>query len=128
MIAALILSFLSQLVVCLSVYFLGLSIGIEISVWYYFFYIPVATMVMMGPSIGGHGLREGAFFLLFASAGGAKAISLSLLFLSCATLEGLVGGLAFVITGVRWAAIRTFVGDHLKGLVQAGKVSAHSTT
>jgi uncharacterized protein (TIRG00374 family) len=127
-VTALILSFFSQLMVCLSVYFLGLSLGIEIPVWYYFFYIPVATMVMMGPSIGGHGLREGAFFLLFASAGGAKAISLSLLFLSCATLEGLVGGLAFMITGVRWAAIRTFMGDHLKGLVEAGKVSAHSTT
>ncbi len=127
-VTALILSFFSQLMVCLSVYFLGLSLGIEISVWYYFFYIPVATMVMMGPSIGGHGLREGAFFLLFASAGGAKAISLSLLFLSCATLEGLIGGLAFMITGVRWAAIRTFMGDHLKGLVEAGKVPAQRTT
>ena len=128
MVTALILSFVSQLVICLSVYFLGLSIGIEISVWYYFFYIPVATMVMMGPSIGGHGLREGAFFLLFASAGGAKALSLSLLFLSVATIEGLIGGFAFVITGVRLAAIRTFVGDNLKGLVEVGKSPAERSS
>ncbi len=101
-------AFVFQATVCLSVFCLGRSLGLTDPVWYYFLSVPLITIVMMGPSLGGHGLREGGYVVLFPTAG----LSLSLLFLSCTALAGLIGGVVFARGGGRKSEIQSWAKEH----------------
>ena len=83
-----------------ATYLLGVAIGSPISLSYYFILLPIVWLVAMIPiSINGLGLREGAFVVLFVSIGMSKeaAIAISVLFLAQAMLQGLIGGVLFLI-------------------------------
>ncbi len=84
----------------LATYLLGVALGCSIELSYYFILLPIVWLVAMVPiSINGLGLREGAFVVLFSSVGMTKetAIAISVLFLALAMLQGLIGGVLFLI-------------------------------
>jgi uncharacterized protein (TIRG00374 family) len=86
-------------------YLLGLSLGARVSIWYYFLFVPITSIVTILPiSFAGLGVREGAYFLLFPQAGMPKetALSLSLLVYAISILTpGLIGGIIYVLKGAR---------------------------
>jgi hypothetical protein len=64
------LTVLVQITRVLTYYFIALAFGIETSIVYYFLFVPLIMIVIMLPiSIGGIGLREGAFVGFFTLAG-----------------------------------------------------------
>ncbi len=95
------LSFLIQLVGPVSIYFIGLSLGIKINLMYFFIFIPIIGAITLLPiAIGGLGLREGLFVVYFAKAGVIKQLALvmSLLSFSFVVFYAAIGGLIYVLT------------------------------
>jgi len=95
------LSFLIQLIGPVSIYFIGLSLGIKISLIYFFIFIPIIGAITLLPiAIGGLGLREGLFVVYFAKAGVIKQLALvmSLLSFSFVVFYAAIGGLIYVLT------------------------------
>lgn len=94
-------SFLIQLLLPVSVYFIGLSLGLKISFIYFLIFLPVIGVITLLPiAIGGLGLREGLFVLYFAKAGVIKqtALAMSLLSFSFVVFYAAIGGLVYVLT------------------------------
>lgn len=88
-----------QMLQIVAVYFLALSLGIDLSLLYYFIFIPILQAVSMIPvSINGLGVREGSWVLLFARAGvpSAEAFSMSILSLMVMTATSLLGGVFYL--------------------------------
>ncbi len=86
-------------------YLLGLSLGARVSIWYYFLFVPITSIVTMLPvSFAGLGVREGAYVFLFIQAGMPRetALSLSLLvYVVSIFAPGLIGGVVYVLKGAR---------------------------
>lgn len=81
---------------------LGRLVGIELSVLYFLFFIPIVYIVTLVPiSINGLGVRENAMVFLFAGAGAEPTVIvfLSLLVYADRLLKGMVGGLLLFISG-----------------------------
>lgn len=97
----LILSFVIQLIYPLGVYFTGLSLGVNINLFYFFIFMPVISAITLLPiSLGGLGLREGLYVVYFAKAGVIKqlALAMSLLSFSFIVFSGAIGGVIYVLT------------------------------
>ncbi len=104
----LLISFIVQAGVIVGYYILARSLGIDVRLAYFFFFIPLATVFTMVPiTVGGLGLREGAFVYLFTMVGATKeqAISLSLIWYVVMVAVSMIGGLAFVKMGSHAKAI-----------------------
>lgn len=100
-VANLAISFLIQLLMPICAYFIGLSLGINISPVYFLIFIPIISAITLLPiAIGGLGLREGLFVLYFAKAGVIKqlALAMSLLSFSFVVFYAAIGGLIYVLT------------------------------
>jgi uncharacterized protein (TIRG00374 family) len=84
-------------------YLLGLAVGIDLSLYYYFLFIPVISVLLMLPSVGGIGIREGAYVLLFSQVGVANSQALALAFAFDLVLlaNGLLGALIYLAQGMR---------------------------
>ncbi|MDP3042323.1 MAG: lysylphosphatidylglycerol synthase transmembrane domain-containing protein [Candidatus Omnitrophota bacterium] len=94
-------SFIIQLIGPVSVYFIGLSLGIKVNFLYFLIFLPIIGAVTLLPiAIGGLGLREGLFVVYFAKAGVIKqlALTMSLLSFSFIVFYGAIGGLIYVLT------------------------------
>ncbi|MDD5059992.1 MAG: lysylphosphatidylglycerol synthase transmembrane domain-containing protein [Candidatus Omnitrophica bacterium] len=97
----LLLSFFIQLINPISIYFIGLALGIKINFIYFLVFLPIIGAITLLPvSIGGLGLREYLFVLYFAKAGviEQRAIAMSLLSFSFVVLYAAIGGLIYVFT------------------------------
>jgi len=97
----LILSCFIQVISALSVYFIGLSLGVSISIFYFLIFLPIIGAITLLPiAIGGLGLREGLYVVYFAKAGVIKqlALAMSLLSLSFTIILGAIGGVIYVLT------------------------------
>ena len=95
------ISFIIQLIGPISVYFIGLSLGIKINFIYFLIFLPIIGAITLLPiAIGGLGLREGMFVVYFAKAGVVKqlALAMSLLSFSFVVFYGAIGGLIYVLT------------------------------
>jgi len=95
------LSFLIQLIFPITVYFIALSLGIRINIFYFLILLPIIGAITLLPiAIGGLGLRESLFVVYFAKAGVVKqlAVAMSLLSFSFTVIYGAVGGLIYVLT------------------------------
>jgi glycosyltransferase 2 family protein len=80
-------------------YVVGLALGVQISVAYYFLFVPVlAALISLPISLNGIGVREGAAVVLFQMAGLTREQSFAIPFLTyvIAVLISLLGGLIFV--------------------------------
>jgi uncharacterized protein (TIRG00374 family) len=86
-------------------YLLGLSLGDRVSIWYYFLFVPITSIVTILPvSFAGLGVREGAYVFLFTQAGMPRetALSLSLLvYVISIFTPGLIGGIIYVLKGAQ---------------------------
>lgn len=84
-------------------YLLGLAVGIDLSLYYYFLFIPIVSVLLMLPSVGGLGIREGAYVLLFSQVGVANAQALAMAFAFDLVLlvNGLIGALIYLGQGMR---------------------------
>jgi hypothetical protein len=86
-------------------YLLGLSLGARVSIWHYFLFVPITSIVTMLPvSFAGLGVREGAYVFLFTQAGMPRetALSLSLLvYVVSIFTPGIIGGIIYVLKGAR---------------------------
>jgi len=86
-------------------YLIGLSLGTEVSIWYYFLFVPITSIVTLLPiSFAGLGVREGAYVFLFTQAGMPRetALSLSLLvYVISIFTPGLIGGVVYTLKGAR---------------------------
>jgi len=105
----LVLSFLIQLIVPVSAYFVGLSLGVNISFIYFLIFLPIIGAVTLLPiALGGLGLREGLFVVYFAKAGVVKQLALAMSFFSFSFLVfyGAIGGLIYVLT-VRYRCLQS---------------------
>ena len=95
------LSFIIQIVgVNIVVYFLAISLNIEVPPLYHFVAVPIITLVTLAPiSFNGLGVREIAFALLYAKVGvGTEAaVALSLAFTVVLVIFAAVGGVCIQI-------------------------------
>ncbi|MDO8662493.1 MAG: lysylphosphatidylglycerol synthase transmembrane domain-containing protein [Candidatus Omnitrophota bacterium] len=95
------LSFIIQLIMPVSVYFIALSLGIKANFIAFLIFLPIIGAITLLPiAIGGLGLRESLFVVYFAKVGIAKqlALAMSLLSFSFVLFYGAVGGLIYVLT------------------------------
>ena len=92
-----------NLMLILGNYLLGLAVGIDLSLYYYFLFIPIISVLLMLPSVGGLGIREGAYVLLFGQVGVAnsQALALALAFDLVLLVNGLIGALIYLAQGMR---------------------------
>jgi glycosyltransferase 2 family protein len=94
-----------NLILILGYYLLGLAVGIDLSLWYYFLFIPIISALLMIPSVGGLGIREGGTVLLFSQVGveDHQALVLALAWDITMLVTGLIGAILYIIQGVREA-------------------------
>ncbi len=99
------ISIAAQSLYFIVVYLFFLSLGERVNIGNIFLIMPVVTFVSMLPSIGGLGVREGAFVALFASlAGKETAFAVSLLLLLGLFVASFLGGMVYLwwgLSGVR---------------------------
>lgn len=89
-----------QLVVCLSIYLVGLGVGITVSPVAYFAVVPIALAITALPiAINGLGLQDNALVVLLGAMGvaSAQALTLSLFIHALRYITGLIGGILFVV-------------------------------
>ena len=103
LIVPLVLSLLLQISLVICQYILALGLGLSIPLYIMVLCLPIAnTFASIPVTIGGLGLREGAYTILFGITGvpRADAIALGLLWFACATVGGLTGIIPFLTTPV----------------------------
>lgn len=96
------LSFVTQSLRILVHYFCGIAVGVELSVSWYFYYIPLVAIVSALPiSIGGFGPREFLAQSLFARAGvpSLESVVIQLLAYFVSLLLSLFGAFVFLLGG-----------------------------
>jgi len=78
------------------------ALGVRVSPWLFFLFVPVATIALLLPSISGFGVREGIYILLFGQVGvnETQAVALSLGAYSIDFAAGVLGGVIYLGAGV----------------------------
>ena len=91
-----------NLILIMSYYLLGLAVGIDLSIGHYFLLVPVISVLLIIPSVGGLGIREGATVLLFSRAGVPETQALALAVAHDVTLiaTALIGASIYVMQGL----------------------------
>jgi uncharacterized membrane protein YbhN (UPF0104 family) len=81
----------------------GLALGLDIPYAYYLLVVPIMSVALLVPSIGGLGVREYLAPLLFAGAGldSAEAVALSLLVFVVMRVVSLLGGPVYIVSTLR---------------------------
>jgi uncharacterized membrane protein YbhN (UPF0104 family) len=101
---ALAISVLFNLANILVNYLVALALDVRLSPWYFFAFVPLISFSLALPvSLGGLGVREGTYVLLFGQAGVApeQALALSLSYYAITVVTGLIGGLVYTVEGAR---------------------------
>lgn len=91
-----------NLILILGYYLLGRAVGIDLSAWYYFLFVPIVSVLLLLPSLGGLGIREGATMLLFQQVGvsEARALALALAYDVVLLVHALIGAGLYVLQGL----------------------------
>ncbi|HEX6386089.1 MAG TPA: lysylphosphatidylglycerol synthase transmembrane domain-containing protein [Anaerolineae bacterium] len=81
----------------------GLALGYPISYLYFLLIVPILSVALLAPSVGGLGVNETLAPLLFAGAGlaPAQAVTLSLLVFILLRLAGLFGAPIYIVSAIR---------------------------
>jgi hypothetical protein len=97
-------SLLFNLTLIVGNYLLGVAVGIDLSLWYYFLFVPIISVLLMVPSVGGLGIREGAYVFLFGQVTGRDyAVALALAYDLTLVISGMIGAIVYLIQGMREA-------------------------
>lgn len=91
-----------NLMLVLAYYLLGLAVGIHLSIWTYFLLVPIISALLLLPSVGGLGVREGGTVALFVQAGTDQphAAALALTYYAGVFLTGLIGAIIYLISSI----------------------------
>ena len=103
------IGFLFNLLLITVNYLVASALGQHIDIGYFFLFIPmISTLLLLPISLNGLGVREGAYVLLFASAGvgSVTAVSMSLAFWAITVLTGLIGGVLYTLQGAHGAFLK----------------------
>jgi uncharacterized protein (TIRG00374 family) len=94
-----------NLILITGYYLLGLAVGINLELWYYFLLVPIISSLLLIPSLGGLGIREGSTVLFFTQVGvgESQATALALAFLMTVWTTALIGAVVYIVQGVREA-------------------------
>lgn len=94
-----------NLMLIFAYYLLGLAVGIDQPLWIYFLFVPIISALLLVPSVGGFGVREGGTVLLFAQVGvdEAHALALAAAYDINVLLTALIGVIAYIIQSIREA-------------------------
>lgn len=98
---ALALSLLFQALDCMTHWWIGLALGLELPPLFYFILCPLVSVAALSPiTIQGLGERSVALVMLFSLAGvsGAQAVAYGLTWTALMLVTALVGGLVFICT------------------------------
>lgn len=84
---------------------LGWSLGIQASLAQYLVFVPLVSLSLLVPSVGGLGVRELTYVGLFALIGvpEEQAFALGILIYAVTFVTGLIGGLIYLVQGLRTA-------------------------
>jgi len=82
-----------------SIWLAGLAIGCELQLLVCMVLVPMVIVASLAPSLGGLGVREGAFVVLFTQAGltQEQALSLGVAYLAMALCQAIVGGVVYLL-------------------------------
>jgi uncharacterized protein (TIRG00374 family) len=81
-------------------YLLARSLSIDISLGFFFFFIPILLIIGIAPSVNGIGVREATFlFYLTEFTSPEKALALSLLSTFFLIVIGIIGGIIYAFRG-----------------------------
>jgi uncharacterized membrane protein YbhN (UPF0104 family) len=96
-------SLVFNVMLILTNYLLGLAVGIDLSLWYYFLFVPILSALLMVPSLGGLGVREAGYVVLFGQVGVEQhsALALALAYDLTLLLTGFIGALVYIVQGLR---------------------------
>lgn len=97
------LSLLVQIIRITIYYTISRSLHMHIPIVYFFMFIPIIMIVIMLPvSIGGLGVREGAFVSFFSHVGvsSSGALAISVVFFVLMIITILPGGIIYLLQGV----------------------------
>jgi hypothetical protein len=91
-----------NLILITSYRLLGSAVGIDLAIGYYFLLVPVISVLLLIPSVGGLGVREGATVILFGQAGVPESQALALAVAHDATLmvTALIGASIYIVQGL----------------------------
>jgi hypothetical protein len=91
-----------NLILIMGYYLLGQAVGIDLSPWYYFLFVPIVSVLLLLPSLGGLGIREGATMVLFQQVGvsEARALALALAYDVVLLIHALIGACLYVLQGL----------------------------
>lgn len=94
-----------NLILILGYYLLGLAVGIDLELWYYFLFVPIVSVVLLVPSVGGLGIREGTTVFLFNQVGvdEPQALALALAYDITLWINALIGAVLYIIQGMQEA-------------------------
>ncbi len=97
-------------------YAMGRALSIQLSYSYYMLVVPIMSLALLVPSIGGLGVRESLAPFLFAGGGvpPEQAVALSLLVFGLERLASLVGAPIYLISTVRAARNNKAENDAIK--------------
>jgi uncharacterized protein (TIRG00374 family) len=93
-----------QLLIVVFSYLVGRALGLGISFRYFMLCVPFTVIISLVPiSINGVGIREGGYVFLLSKIGhsSSEAVSLSLLIYALSLLVSLIGGLLYLLRGIR---------------------------
>ena len=81
------------------------SLGIQASLAQYLVFVPLVSLSLLVPSVGGLGVRELTYVGLFALIGvpEEQAFALGILIYAVTFVTGLIGGLIYLVQGLRTA-------------------------
>jgi uncharacterized protein (TIRG00374 family) len=98
-------SLVFDLILILGYYLLGVAVGFDLSVWYYFLFVPIISALLMLPSVGGLGIREGATVFLFQRVGvdSSRALALALAYDVTLLVIGLTGAVIYLVQSMQEA-------------------------
>lgn len=103
LVRALAVSLVFNLIQTLAALLIARALNLEISFWTLLVFVPIATVSLLLPiTVGGLGVREGIYLILFAQIGIGEtaATAFSLAVYSVDVVAGLVGGAVYLLSGV----------------------------
>lgn len=79
------------------------GVGVDLALWYYFLLVPIISVFLMLPSLGGLGVREGVTLVVFTQVGveEPRALALGLAYLLTLWITALLGAALYILQGLR---------------------------
>jgi uncharacterized protein (TIRG00374 family) len=92
-----------NLILVLGYYLLAVAVGIHLSLWHFFLFVPIISALLLIPSLGGLGIREASTTILFVQAGVSepKAVALALAYDITLLITELIGASIYIMQGIR---------------------------